>query len=221
MSPPWTSSISGREANDLRLAPRGPASPGGRDLCKAMQMWSILRASAKSWLISQGALDRRLDGAYPGWSSGTQKAHDWRTSLGHDRRMCGHPESVSTEEIDHTIATLRWLTPFEKSVSRGRLVLFSQGRMPRWEKQVARTGLESMGYIVLAAMWVPVLAVFGIVAALLTAPHHLSPPLVVMQLVFGILAIATLCLCVTRQAQGMRAGERYKESQRTNETGRP
>jgi hypothetical protein len=46
--------------------------------------------------------------------------------------------------------------------------------MPRWEKQVAGVGLESMGYIVLAAMWVPVLAVFGMVAALLTVPYHLS-----------------------------------------------
>src|SRR5664280_456769 len=163
----------------------------------------VLHDAMRSCLEPPSASPRcRMDGAYPGWPSSTQEAHDWRTSLGHDRRMRGHPESVSTEEIDHTIATLRWLTPFEKSVSRGRLVLFSQGRMPRWEKQVARTGLESMGYIVLAAMWVPVLAVFGMVAALLTAPHHLSPPLVVMQLVFGILAIATLCLCVTRQAQG-------------------
>jgi hypothetical protein len=120
---------------------------------------------------------------------------------------------INSGNIENVVGQLNWLTPFEKSIASGRLSLYATGRMPRWQKQVQRTGVVAMGYTVLAAMWTPVAAVSGIVAALLTIPNHKSQILQIIQILFAAIAIVAVALALIRQIQGFRAGRQFARSQ--------
>lgn len=118
---------------------------------------------------------------------------------------------IDLDEVDRAVAKLQWLTPIEKVFARSRLVLFAKGRMPRWERQVQRTGLRSMGYFVVGGAWATIGGPFGLCAGVLAFFHHKPISLVAVEVSCYAIAFSLGSLAIIRLIQGSREGRRYRQ----------
>jgi len=121
---------------------------------------------------------------------------------------------TSDLEADEVARGLTLVFPLERKFVRNRLALFLVGKMPRWSSQVERTGIQSMGYYLLAGFWTPVFSISGLAAALLIIPKQKSSIVIAIQWLMVVVAVVALTLCLLRMLQGYGAGKRTQNNQR-------
>ena len=108
--------------------------------------------------------------------------------------------------------SLRRLTAFERGVARNRLIKYFDGKMPRWTKQVQMTGVISAGYLLLAAVLCVYSSVFVIFGCILVYVEHKSSGLIDLEIIFFAFGGLLMVWGLTRWAQGMLVGRKYRDT---------
>lgn len=125
--------------------------------------------------------------------------------------LVGESPTISAEEIDEIVSRLRHVTKFERSISRNRLIAYSNGKLPQWGRQVSLTGFESMGYVLIAYVVGTFGGVLMICAVAVQFARGLSDSLLSADVALYFLGFAFIGLTLVRWSQGLSAGKRFKK----------
>jgi hypothetical protein len=120
--------------------------------------------------------------------------------------------TLSDNSADDIARSLRGVTKAERAFARDRLTKFYDGGLPQWRKQIEITGAESMGYVVIAYLWLSIAGILAIFGSPMAFIGHKSGFLSALEVATYSLVAVLILVAVTRYLQGIKVGRIYRSS---------
>jgi hypothetical protein len=119
---------------------------------------------------------------------------------------------TSQSRADEVARSLNGLTALERAIARNRLAKFFDGGLPQWGKQVKKTGVVSMGYVLVAYVWGTFAGVLGICGCVVVYVDHKSSGLPGLEIFFFAFSGLLIICGLIRWIQGLRVGRQYRDT---------
>lgn len=117
------------------------------------------------------------------------------------------------DQANVVVESLDGLTVFEKNLARNRLMKFYDGRMPLWDKQFAKTGDVSCGYLLVAYVWGTFAGPFLVFATTLAIIHNKSGILIATEILLYCVSLLLFSIGWIRWRRAIRVGKQYRGHQ--------